>query len=165
QIAQNVSGIDVIVSGHSHTLVPAFTVQNGRTGKNVLIQQAGRFGDAVGRIKLSVGSDGAVSFDDGSGIVPVDDRTPPSDAAINKVIQDAYAALETVPVVTTPAPLSFMQVTLAHILGAPPAAGALGSLIFKPLSSLTFDVDNAGGLRETALLDLTADSMMAAVNN
>ena len=167
QIARNVSGIDAIVSGHSHTQVKAFTVHNDRSGKDVVVQQAGRFGDAVGRIALTVDPDGKVSWDpDQSGIVAVDDRTAPADPAVNQVITEAYSALETVPVVTTPQPLSFMQVTLAHITGTvPPANGAAGSLLFSPLSQLTFDVDNTGGQRETALLDLTADAMLFAMNN
>jgi len=167
QIARNVSGIDAIVSGHSHTQVKAFAVHNDRSGKDVVVQQAGRFGDAVGRIALTVDADGNVSWDpDQSGIVAVDDRTPPADAAVNQVITEAYGALETVPVVTKPQPLSFMQVTLAHITGAiPQATGPAGSLLFAPLSQLTFDVDNTGGQRETALLDLTADAMLFATNN
>ncbi|MFL5399998.1 MAG: bifunctional metallophosphatase/5'-nucleotidase, partial [Myxococcales bacterium] len=167
QIAHHVSGIDVIVSGHSHTQVKAFLVANDKTGKNVLVQQAGRFGDAVGRIALNVDKDGKVSFDmNESGIVPVDDRTAPADADVNKVITDAYTAVETAPVVTTPQPLSFMQVTLAHITGAiPPLGGPAGSLLFAPISQLTFDVENAGGQRETALLDLAADAMLSATND
>jgi len=167
QIAHHVSGIDVIVSGHSHTQVKAFTVKNDKSGKDVVIQQAGRFGDAVGRIALSVDKNGTVSFDAGnSGIVAVDDHTAPADAAVNQVITEAYSALETVPVVTAPQPLSFMQVTLAHITGTiPPVPSTPGSLLFAPLSQLTFDVDNTGGQRETALLDLTSDAMLFATNN
>jgi 5'-nucleotidase len=167
QIAHHVSGIDVIVSGHSHTQVKAFTVKNDKSGKDVVVQQAGRFGDAVGRIALTVDKNGTVAFDAGnSGIVAVDDKTAPADAAINQVITEAYSALETVPVVTTPQALSFMQVTLAHITGTiPPVPATAGSLLFSPLSQLTFDVDNTGGQRETALLDLTADAMLFAANS
>ena len=167
QIAHHVSGIDVIVSGHSHTQVKAFTVKNDKTGKDVVIQQAGRFGDAVGRITLNVSNNGTVSFDAGnSAIVAVDDKTAPADAQVNQVITEAYSALETAPVVTTPLPLSFMQITLAHIKGAVPEVPATaGSLLFAPLSQLTFDVDNTGAQRETALLDLTADAMLFALNN
>ncbi|TMB38551.1 MAG: bifunctional metallophosphatase/5'-nucleotidase [Deltaproteobacteria bacterium] len=136
QIAHHVSGIDVIVSGHSHTQVKAFTVKNDKTGKDVVIQQAGRFGDAVGRITLNVSNNGTVSFDAGN-------------SAIVAVL-----------------PLSFMQITLAHIKGAVPEVPATaGSLLFAPLSQLTFDVDNTGAQRETALLDLTADAMLFALNN
>src|SRR5438067_740181 len=167
QIAHHVSGIDVIVSGHSHTQVKAFTVKNDKTGKDVVIQQAGRFGDAVGRITLNVSNNGTVSFDAGnSAIVAVDDKTAPAHAQVNQVITEAYSALETAPVVTTPLPLSFMQITLAHIKGAVPEVPATaGSLLFAPLSQLTFDVDNTGAQRETALLDLTADAMLFALNN
>src|SRR5438874_1151762 len=69
QIAHHVSGIDVIVSGHSHTQVKAFTVKNDKTGKDVVIQQAGRFGDAVGRITLNVSNNGTVSFDAGNSAI------------------------------------------------------------------------------------------------
>src|SRR5207237_9977510 len=141
--------------------------KNDKTGNDVVIQQAGRFGDAVGRITLNVSNNGTVSFDAGnSAIVAVDDKTAPADAQVNQVITEAYSALETAPVVTTPLPLSFMQITLAHIKGAVPEVPATaGSLLFSPLSQLTFDVDNTGGQRETALLDLTADAMLFAANN
>ena len=125
QIAHHVSGIDVIVSGHSHTQVKAFTVKNDKTGKDVVIQQAGRFGDAVGRITLNVSNNGTVSFDAGnSAIVAVDDKTAPADAQVNQVITEAYSALETAAVVTTPQPLSFMQITLAHVNGTVPTVPA-----------------------------------------
>ena len=59
-----------------------------------------------------------------------------------------------------------MVATLAHIKGAVPEVPATaGSLLFAPLSQLTFDVDNTGAQRETALLDLTADAMLFALNN
>src|SRR5205823_81825 len=81
-IAQNVSGLDVIVSGHSHTEVPAALVTNARTHKQVLVQQAGRFGDNLGKISLSVDGDGDVSFDTAnSGLTKVDDKTVPDPAA------------------------------------------------------------------------------------
>src|SRR5260370_22623448 len=61
-IAKNVSGVDVVVSGHSHTEVPATLITNPRTGKQVLVQQAGRFGDNLGVISLTVPGDGTISF-------------------------------------------------------------------------------------------------------
>jgi hypothetical protein len=160
QIAKNVSGIDVIVSGHSHTRVDAFAVHNDRSGKDVLVQQAGRFGDAVGTMSLTVDADGKVSFGQSS-IVPIDDRTPPADAAINKVIADAYGALEVPGPAGSP---SFMKMTLEH-MNVSPLAGPPGTLLFQPLTQLTFDVDNTGAQRETALLDLTADAMLSAMND
>src|SRR5205085_875948 len=94
EIAKSVSGIDVVVSGHSHTDVPAHVVVNPRTGKNVLVQQAGRFGDQVGQIALSVDSGGQVSFDTAnSKLVPVDDKTVP-DATVSGFVTGIVNALE-----------------------------------------------------------------------
>jgi 5'-nucleotidase/UDP-sugar diphosphatase len=163
-IAQNVSGIDVIVSGHTHTEVPGTLITNTRTGRQVLVQQAGRFGDNVGRISLSVDAAGTVTLDTGgSGLIKVDDTKPASDAAINTFVGGVIQALEQTPI--APGKPSFLGFTLAEILQtAPPALTGTGTLYNYPIAGLDYEVDNTGKFQETPLLDLAADAQLAAAN-
>ena len=160
-IAQNVSGIDVIVSGHTHTEAKA-TVTNPRSGSPVLLQQAGRYGDHVGRIALSVDSRGNVTFDDaGTKLLPVDSKTVPADAKVNLLINQAMGFLETQGV--APGQPTFLQSTLSNILGvAQPIPAATGEAYFKSVGGLDYDIDNTTPLKETELLDLVADAELAA---
>jgi 5'-nucleotidase / UDP-sugar diphosphatase len=163
-IAQNVSGLDVIVSGHTHTEVPAILVANLTTGKNVMVQQAGRFGDHIGRISLSVHSDGSVVFDTvNSKLIPIDDTTIPSDTGINTFITGIISSLEQTPVVGQ---LSFLQATLAEVFGAAQALPTQpGGLAFKSVAGLNFDIDNSRQVAETQLADLVSDSLLAAAES
>jgi 5'-nucleotidase / UDP-sugar diphosphatase len=160
-IAQNVSGLDVIVSGHTHTEVPAILVANTATGKNVMVQQAGRFGDHLGRISLTVNGDGSIVFDTvNSTLIPIDDTTVPADATINTFITNIISSIEQTPVANG---LSFLQLTLAEVFGAPQSLpNSPGGLAFKSVAGLNFDIDNSRQVAETQLADLVADSMLAA---
>lgn len=163
-IAQHVSGLDVIVSGHTHTEVPAILVANLTTGKNVMVQQAGRFGDHLGRISLSVNGDGTVVFDTAhSTLIPIDDTTLPSDTAVNTFITSVISSLEETPVVGG---LSFVQNALGEILSTPQALPTQpGGLAFKSLAGLNFDIDNTKTVAETELADLVSDSLLAAAES
>lgn len=55
-LARQVAGIDVLVDGHSHTVLPNGHVENG-----VLIAQAGEYGKYLGLLKVTVGKDGVQS--------------------------------------------------------------------------------------------------------
>ncbi|WP_069998631.1 5'-nucleotidase C-terminal domain-containing protein [Cellulosilyticum sp. I15G10I2] len=57
KVAQEVTGIDLIVDGHSHTTLP-----EGRQIKDTLIVQAGEYGNAIGIVTAAVGADKKVSF-------------------------------------------------------------------------------------------------------
>jgi 5'-nucleotidase len=50
QIAQQVSGIDLIIGGHTHTFLDEPVVLQNPIGKNVLVAQAGWAGIRLGRI-------------------------------------------------------------------------------------------------------------------
>jgi 5'-nucleotidase len=161
-IAQNVSGIDVIVSGHSHT-EGSTTITNAATGQKVFVQQAGRFGDNVGRITLKVDGDGKVTVDTAaSTLIPVDDKTLPGDAAVNGFVAGIIAALEVLPVV---AGKSFLKFTLMEALQGPVAdPTAAGQLYNYQLGGLDFDLDASTKYQETALHDLVVDAQLAVAN-
>jgi 5'-nucleotidase/UDP-sugar diphosphatase len=165
QIAQQVDGIDVIVSGHTHTEVPA-TVLTGPSGRSVLVQQAGRYGDHFGRISLSV-QDGKVTFDTAnSGLVAVDDTVAAASGnPVDAFIATVVTAIETQPIAAGQP--SFLAYSLAESLHkAPPALTTPGSYYnFPVLTAQTFDIDNNGVNRETELLDLSADAQLAAANS
>jgi 2',3'-cyclic-nucleotide 2'-phosphodiesterase (5'-nucleotidase family) len=57
-VAQNVSGVDVIIDGHSHEVNPATIVQN-KLGKDVFITQTGTKLKNIGQ--LTIGVDGKVT--------------------------------------------------------------------------------------------------------
>lgn len=80
-IAHNTRDIDIIVGGHSHTLIdpesdssPAFLVDNA-DGRPVLITQTGKYGKYLGYIKIDLDRlDGASGKDFDYRLIPVTDR-------------------------------------------------------------------------------------------
>jgi 5'-nucleotidase / UDP-sugar diphosphatase len=162
QIARNVTGIDVIVSGHSHTVYPATIEMNPTTNKPVLIQQAGQFGEYLGRIQLSI-KDGKVTFDmTNTTILPVDDKII-ADPAFNTRLDDAITTLE-----ATKLPSS-TQSFLEHALSEVTATAVVdnpqmkGDLYFYPLGTTAFDVIGQQDEKETPLMVLAADAMLTSV--
>ena len=103
-IARQVPGIDAIVMGHTHSLVPS------RTENGVLLTQAGRWGNALGRLDLTFDRTGTTwkLSDKRANLVRVD-RSVPSDPAIEEIARPyhdrAEAWLKTVLAQAT-APLS-----------------------------------------------------------
>lgn len=69
QVARQTSGINLIIGGHSHTLLsPAVKVANAE-GDSVTIVQTGKYGQYVGEIKLDL-NNGHIS----ETLIPVDSR-------------------------------------------------------------------------------------------
>ncbi|HKE19625.1 MAG TPA: metallophosphatase, partial [Kofleriaceae bacterium] len=81
-IAQNVSGIDVIVSGHTHTEVDDAIVVQDPEGSDVTIVQAGSYGRFLGRVELVLPADGGRPTLDTYNLLPIDDTIVPSDTGI-----------------------------------------------------------------------------------
>ena len=169
QIAENVGGIDVIVSGHTHTNYPAQLVTNAKTGRKVLIQQAGRYGDHYGRIVMSVKQGASsddlapVTFDmTQSTTVPIDDTTVGDTAAAGFVAQ-VYGTLETAPV-TALGGLSYLEYTASIAAGAQLTASSssVGSVAFHPIAKAGYTIHQGAPYTETPLLRAAADSMLAA---
>jgi 2',3'-cyclic-nucleotide 2'-phosphodiesterase (5'-nucleotidase family) len=161
EIARNVSGIDVIVSGHTHTEYPAVLVTNPKTMKPVLIQQAGSYGRLLGKIKVEVAPDGKVTLDtEGAKLMKVDDTIVANDAQVNALVEQTIKDLEGNRVFSGK---SFLESTLSRIEGMPITddAAVVGDLFFRRLGSTTFDIPGLPLFRETPMLDLTADAELA----
>ncbi|MBI2372386.1 MAG: 5'-nucleotidase C-terminal domain-containing protein [Deltaproteobacteria bacterium] len=80
--ASGVAGIDVIVGGHSHTALPApLVVPNRASGINTFVVQAGSYGGAVGRLRLSRPDRASIWTLEGSesGLLPIDDTVDTTD--------------------------------------------------------------------------------------
>lgn len=69
QVAEATSGIDLIIGGHSHTMLNPAEVANNAEGKPVTIVQTGRYGEYLGEITMNL-ADGAIS----EKLIPVDSR-------------------------------------------------------------------------------------------
>jgi len=79
KLAQKVKGIDVVISGHTHTKLSEPILVNG-----VPVVQTGAYGKYVGKLSLLY-SDGKVTFVDYS-LIPVDDKIM-GDVYVNDLIE------------------------------------------------------------------------------
>jgi 5'-nucleotidase / UDP-sugar diphosphatase len=136
RLAAEVPGIDVIVGGHSHTLLGEFqgaagpypTLVDGRD-RAVRIVQAGALGRYVGRLDLDLGADGRLTRH--GGVI----RDLTADAA-----EDAEAS------------------RIVAEFGAP-----IGELRRRPIAQSAVELDNNCRDRECALGNLIAEAMLSAV--
>jgi len=80
ELAKKVKGIDVIISGHTHTKLEKPVMVNG-----IPVVQAGEHGQYIGKLELTY-NNGKVTVDNYS-LLPVDDMTP-GDPVINQLIED-----------------------------------------------------------------------------
>jgi len=92
KLAATIPGIDIIVGGHSHTLIPQpIAVQNMVTGDTTYVLQADWGGSHVGKMTLAV-SGGSFNILDYQ-MIPIDDNVPeePTTAA---TVASLIAAIE-----------------------------------------------------------------------
>jgi len=80
KLAQKVKGIDVIISGHTHTRLDKPLMVN-----SIPVVQAGEYGKFVGKLSLT-SANGKVIVDDYS-LIPVDDMIP-GDTAVYRLIEE-----------------------------------------------------------------------------
>ena len=52
-IAANTEGVDLIIGGHSHTFIKEPAIVESKSGKKVVVVQAGEKGEEVGRIDIN----------------------------------------------------------------------------------------------------------------
>ncbi len=148
RLADAVRGIDVIVGGHSHTLLG-----NGLAGaaapypveqRGALIVQAGAHGRWVGRLDLDIGTDGRVQAHGGN--TRAVDVSVTEDAAVAALVARLAAPLEELrrrPVATLPLALDNAG---CHV-----APCEIGALVADALRRSVPDAEigwmNAGGIR------------------
>ena len=58
QLARNTKDIDLIIGGHTHTLLPKPTIEKNSVGENVIINQCGKSGVYMGQIDFYFSADG-----------------------------------------------------------------------------------------------------------
>jgi len=80
ELAEKVAGIDVIISGHTHTFLEKPVIVNG-----IPVVQTGEYGRNVGKLSLML-KDGKVTVE-GYAIIPVDDKID-GDKLVQKLIDD-----------------------------------------------------------------------------
>jgi len=105
RLAAAVQGVDVILGGHSHTLIAPPEVVAG-PDRPVLLAQAGAFGRHLGRLDLTLAADGRVVAHQG-GTRPITQDMPedPEAAALVAELAAPLAALRAQVVFTLSAPL------------------------------------------------------------
>ncbi len=168
-LAGQVAGVDVIVGGHSHTLLsdsepgaagPAHAAISGPAGRS-LVLQAGCFGRYLGRLDLDIGADGALlAF---AGDVRHVGLDLPEDPAVAAIVASYSARLGAV-----------RRQVVGHAETALPTDGcrtgecALGDIVAEAMLGSTHGADvalmNAGGIR-TGLPagDVTLGDVMTAL--
>jgi 5'-nucleotidase / UDP-sugar diphosphatase len=164
KIATNVTGIDAIVSGHTHTRFPAMLVTNPKNSKQVLIQQTGSYGEALGKFAIKVDAAGAVTFDMAqSKLIDIDDRIVANDPVVNAQVDAVIKDLEGSKVIMGK---SFLEHTLSAIEGAAVAddPGKVGDLYFRPIGKVPFAMPGAGSFRESPVSVLIADAELATAD-
>jgi 5'-nucleotidase / UDP-sugar diphosphatase len=159
QIARNVAGIDIIVSGHSHTPLQAPMFADGPDGHRVPIVQAGSFGRWLGRAELVLREGERPSIDldpDRTGLLRIDDRIVPSDQDILGALDQLIADLEA----------TVLPQQLSRIEGAPVTddPDVLGDLYFRTMGTTEFDIIGLRASVETNMLNLSTDAMLAVAS-
>ncbi len=157
QVCDNVSGIDLIVSGHAHNHdATAMQRTNKATGKPCLVLNGGSFGEELGRVEFTIPEDTTkgVTWDKTTqALLPINDTTVPDPTLAPKIdtyIDDIEAA-------------GMGGSTLANFLTH--ATGATvtddtsqhGDLYFYPVGKTAFDVTDTH-----AVIYLSADAMLSA---
>ena len=161
QIALNVTGIDVILSGHTHLKTEAYTVINPASNKPVIIQEPGRYGSHVGKLTITVLPSGGVSVDRaGTAMLPVDTAVA-EDPAMRVLVDEVIDAQERDDEVTGNGK-SMLERTLSAIEGVPVSRTATrGDLYFRTIGTTTFDLP-LSLRKETGMLRLVSDAMLSA---
>ena len=93
ELAHSVDGIDVIVGGHSHTLLDPYpTLTTSASGEPVLVVTAHEWGKRLGRLDVLFTDDGLVHSYTG-GLIPIDETIPENEAML-RVLADYRPAID-----------------------------------------------------------------------
>ncbi len=142
RLAAAVAGLDVILGGHSHTLVAPPEVVAG-PDRPVLLAQAGAFGRWLGRLDLELDAQGRVAAHAGATReLTMDVPEDPEAAALVAELAAPLAALRARPAFTLPAALPN-----AGCGSAPCALGEAVAEAMRVAMRAEIGWQNAGGLR------------------
>ena len=84
ETAKNISGIDVIVGGHSHTFMEkAYLVK--KNGRKTLVVQDGEFGVKLGRLDIDFDKNGIEKYS--YKLIPLDETVPVDKKTVRKVAE------------------------------------------------------------------------------
>ncbi len=159
-ICQNVTGIDLIVSGHAHNTQPQPMEVTNTAGKKCLVLNGSAFGQHVGRVEYTIpGTPGApVSWDTSTQtLVPVSDMTVPESTeamALPGIVQGIEES-STGPTAGQTYLEGLLSLTTGTTVRNDPSTP--GDLYFYPIGKTAFDV-----LDLHSLSYLSADSMLVA---
>lgn len=158
-IAANVSGIDLIISGHQHQVDPKpVRVKNTKTGKETLILNGGVYGHQVGRVDFMIHADGSAPMWDEATqtLLSVNDTTVP-DADQAKAMETRLADIEQA--AWNGGSSAFLTSVLGRVTGAPVTGSKPGDLYFYPITKTAFDVGFGHPMQA-----LSADAMLVAAD-
>jgi len=174
ELVLKVAGIDIVVGGHSHTLMadearlsgiglvpetPYPTELKGADGKRVLVLQAWQWGHILGRLQAAFTADGEVVSFSQRPLIPAGSSFTKNDQPVQvdtAAYQEVTAALERTGIVRIVAEDPQMAALLA------PYAGQVAD--YRSVSIATTVDDLVRGLN-SGPGPLAADSMLAAVPN
>ena len=153
RIGQNVSGLDIIVSGHSHTPLAEPQFADAPDGYRVPIVQAGSYGRFLGRAELVLDGDRPSLDMDGTRLIDIDDSTVATDTAVTVRLDQLITSLE--------ADALGEQLSIIEGVEITDDSGEVGDLYFRPLGQTSFDIDGSTPSAETNMLNLSTDAMLA----
>jgi 5'-nucleotidase len=151
QIAANVTGIDLVVSGHSHTALDEPQLVDNPDGIQVPVVQAGFYGQYVGRVELEVGGGERPTLAS-TELIPVDNTLVADDPEIVEILDGVIRELEAGPL---PAILSRIE---GEAVTDDPET--LGDLYHRTLCQTDFDIDGLSSFVETNAINLSTDAML-----
>ncbi len=158
-ICTNVTGIDLIVSGHAHNTDARPIEVTNTASKPCLVLNASAFGQHVGRVAFTIPADPSapVTWDRATqALVPVNDKTVP-DVSEAKALPGIVQSIEESG--SAAGGESYLEGLLSLTTGTKvkndPAKP--GDLYFYPVGKTTFDL-----LDTPSILSLSADSMLKA---
>ena len=153
-IAQNVEGIDIIVSGHTHTEIDEAVIAEGPDGHQVPIVQTGSYGRLLGRVELVLPADGSRPTLATSELISIDDTIVPSDDSITSQLDALIADLE-----ANVLPAQISRIEGVEVTDDPEV---LGDLYYRDMGSTAFDIIGLRSRTETNMLNLSNDAKLAA---
>lgn len=149
QTAKTISGVDVIVGGHSHDFLEEPLLVNNE-GRKVLIVQAGEFGIKLGKLDIDFDKNGIKTFN--GELVLLDDTIEPDSKTQKKIneIEKDVCLLKTQKISTTKVKIDATTESLRSGLANS------GALILESLKRVSPDSDiaimNSGAIRGNKII-------------